>query len=219
MEQSIRYEIKLNPHQRSAIESIHKLNQACQVDQAHVDHVTQISLQLIDELFYLHGFGEKEFFLQQCSALLHDIGHSRDNKNHHKAALEIILESPILNLTPKERLIIGSVARYHKGSLPSLNNHSHYKALSDNEKHLVCVLGGILRLADGLETTLRTDLQNIKCRIDHSHIHIDCYLKHPSDQENNNLSLPKKTDLLEMVFHRKVILHLLVNDSEHSDSL
>ncbi len=54
------------------------------------------------------------------------------------------------HFSPREREIVANVARYHRKALPK-PRHENFARLSGADQELVGKLGGILRLADGLD--------------------------------------------------------------------
>lgn len=117
-----------------------QLAKSCNFEGRHTKHVTKLALKIFDDLHNLHKLGQKENFTLLCAGLLHDFGvHTEGPKDHHKTALNIILDNPILQFDSKTRLIIGSIARYHRGALPS-TKHDYFKSLSPDEKNLVSIL-------------------------------------------------------------------------------
>ena len=119
-----------------------ELARTCESEYEHVTHVCNLTLRLFDEMVSLHDLSDEERFLLQCASILHDIGWVEGWKNHHKVALRIILETTMLPFTHRERLIIGSIARYHRKALPVLS-HDHFAALNPLDRKTVQILSGI----------------------------------------------------------------------------
>ncbi len=103
---------------RALPEKIEKAAAKYKRDHEHEKQVKTLSLKLFDDLTQLHNLGPEDRSFLQCAALLHDIGWSRGGQDHHKTTLSLILNDQDLPVNPKERYIIGSIARYHKGRLP-----------------------------------------------------------------------------------------------------
>src|SRR6185369_7896865 len=70
--------------------------------------------------------------------------------NHHKHSYHLLRHADLFGFTPREREIIAQVARYHRKSLPK-KKHTEFQRLCEKDRETVCRLGGILRLADGLD--------------------------------------------------------------------
>ncbi|MHB9130971.1 MAG: YfcE family phosphodiesterase [Armatimonadota bacterium] len=159
--------------EESIMQAVVKLAESCRYEEAHTRQVTRLALRLFDELQPLHQYGMQERCWLEYGAMLHDIGWVEGQQSHHKTALRIIRESSDLPFSAHERLIIGSLARYHRKALPA-ESHDHYASLSPEDQHLVSMLAGILRVADGLDRTHRSLIRDITCTVTAGQIHIQC---------------------------------------------
>ena len=184
----------------SKMASTLRLAQACKYDAAHCDYVTRFSLVLFDALQPLHHHGLTERCWLEMAGILHDIGWLNGRSGHHKNTLKIILNSPLLDLSNKERLIVGSIARYHRKSLPGLD-HDHFAALESSERRIVAELASFLRLADGLDHFGDQKIRDLSVEWDDNKVRLIC--KVISLFSNNHKKIPK-ADLFEIVFNRKV---------------
>jgi exopolyphosphatase/pppGpp-phosphohydrolase len=180
---------------------VFNLARSCDYDVVHTDQVTKLALQLFDDLQSLHQLGSEERFWLAVAATLHDIGWIEGWHGHHKASLRIILETPMLSFSNKERLLIGSIARYHRGSLPH-KKHDHYQALSGAERKVVLFLAAILRLADGLDRTHQALIRELTCQVTAGEVRLFCRVQKPAEDERN--SAGEKGDLFTKVYKRKV---------------
>ena len=194
----------LSTDEVTALGSVYKLAKRCNYEAEHSNNVTNFALRIFDDLINLHQFGHQERFYLLCASLLHDIGVHTDGPHaHHKKALKIILKTPILLFNQKERLIIGSIARYHRRALPSLK-HDHYRALNPQERKVISVLSGILRIADGLDYTHRARVKDLQVTFNKNRIKFLCSVGgKPVKKELQ--SAEKKSELLEISLNRKVI--------------
>jgi exopolyphosphatase/guanosine-5'-triphosphate,3'-diphosphate pyrophosphatase len=188
------------PEQQEIMHRVISLADACQYEADHTHHVTRLALRLFAELQELHQLGNDERFILECAGVLHDIGWVDGWREHHKSTLNIIMNSPILKLDSRMRLIIGSIARYHRGAIPS-KDHDHFSALNAEDQKLVKVLGAILRLADGLDSSHREIIRDIRCKIGKRTITL--FYATPSATHEEELSADEKADLLQQVFNRK----------------
>lgn len=179
------------------------LARSCGYETEHTHQVTHLALRLFDELQYMHGLGAGERFWLHNAAILHDIGWIQGQKKHHKTALRIILDDPTLLFDDRERLIIGSIARYHRGALPK-KKHRHFSSLVPSERKVVRALGAILRVADGLDRTHQSIVKDVSCEIMEDQIIIRCSVSHPSEADRQ--AALGKGQLFEKVFKRKPII-------------
>jgi CHAD domain-containing protein len=171
----------------------------CHYEEQHAHHVTHLALRLFDAMQPLHGLGAQERFWLECAALLHDIGWVEGQRQHHKTSLRLILESPLLPFETRERLLIGNVARYHRRALPS-SAHKPFAALKPADQQCVRVLAGILRVADGLDRTHRSVVQDVAYEVLPEQIVVRCTVE--ADAEAEYLSARAKGRLFEAVFQR-----------------
>ncbi len=126
-------------------------------DPAHTQLVTKFSLELYDALQVTgvvparNAGAVSPRDLLQVAALAHGVGHGGRDKACHKVCGRLLqkLEVPP-DWSATDLLIAALVARYHRGSLPT--TRKSYVALSSEDKHLVDSLGGMLRLADSLDS-------------------------------------------------------------------
>ncbi len=197
------YDQQITPEQQSALESVLALAKACDFEVAHTLQVTRLALRLFDELLPLHGLNSQERFWLLAGSLLHDIGWVEGWKSHHKTSLSIILKSPLLTLDNRERLIIGSIARYHRKALPDIK-HDHFAALAVDERQVVSYLAGILRIADGLDRSHQSVVQDLHAAVTAREITVFCQCDQPAYEEEQ--AALKKGDLLENLFHKKLII-------------
>ena len=150
-----------------------KFARQCQYEAEHAHQVTRLALRLFDLLRALHGLGASERHWLEWAGLLHDIGWIEGQPQHHKTSLQLILKSALLPFSARERLLVASVARYHRRGLPS-NKHRHFAALDAADKQRVRTLAGILRVADGLDRTHRSLIQDLTCDVAPEQIVIRC---------------------------------------------
>ena len=140
---------------------------------------------------------QEERYWLECAAILHDIGLSRRNKGHHKASLRLILNDPRLPFTLKERLIIGSIARYHRKAPPN-KNHFNLAQLSKTEKEKIALLSSILRLADALDYSHKSVVKSVNMRPFPNNIVVECVVT--GDYTLEEQSVKNRKELFEKIF-------------------
>ncbi|NIA21324.1 MAG: HD domain-containing protein [Anaerolineaceae bacterium] len=187
------------------LKAVVNLARRCHYEQQHAHQVTRLALALFDELQSLHDFGQDERFLLQCGAMLHDIGWTQGQRRHHKAALRIIIEADALPLGKRERLLVASIARYHRKALPG-NRHEHFAALGPSDQQRVRVLAAILRVADGLDRSHQGLVRGLACEISPERIVVRCDAPGPAAPEVR--AATAKGNLLEDVFGRKLLIDM-----------
>ena len=182
-----------------AMEAVLTLARSCHYEQEHTHQVTRLAVQLFDQLKDLHGMGPQERLWLQYGALLHDIGWVRGQQAHHKTALTLTIGDPGLPFERRERQIVGLIARYHRGSLPD-PRHKYFGSLSPADQHRVCVLAGILRIADGLDRGHLSVVGALACEVSKQGIAIVCDADGPAQEEAS--AAKKKANLLERIYER-----------------
>ena len=198
---------ELDRKQTGQLKSAYELAENSHYDQPHAQQTAFLSLRLFDELNPLHELGSAERFWLLAAAILHDAGIATEGRHsHHKTALFMILNVRSLKFNEKERLLIGSIARYHRKSLPTIR-HDHFAALSSDEKRSVSILSGILRVADGLDFTHNQRISDLDCKIDLRKIRIDCKVSQPP-AKLERLRAMEKSKLLSEILHRDIRITL-----------
>ena len=104
---------------------------------------------------------------------------------------------------PREREIIAQVARYHRKALPK-KKHESFARLVTQDRLLVKRLGGILRLADGLDRRRNSLVTALDCSLSPSTFMIR--LEGEGDISVELFGGKSKGDLFEEAFGRKLVL-------------
>ena len=169
----------------------------------HSDHVTKLALQLFDALEPWHRLGPRERELQQCSALLHDIGWSQtvEGRGHHKKSARLILREKWRHLSPEEVEIVSQVARYHRKSPPK-PQHKEFHALTPAAQRKVMILAGILRQADALDRMHIQKVAAVRARVSNEALVVEVKSTQPWPEER--AIFEKKRDMLETAAMRAV---------------
>ncbi len=176
---------------------------ACGYEAGHTRQVTRLALELFDQLQPLHGLGGRERLLLECASLLHDIGMAGDLAGHHKRAMKMILANERLGLDQRDRLVVANVARYHRKALPS-RRHVNFRRLSESDQALAAMLGGILRLADGLDRRHVSAVRSVKCKMAPDRLTILCRCR--GDAAEDLAFGRRKSDLLASRICRQVTI-------------
>lgn len=191
----------VEPHDDLVLNAVLDLAKTCESEYEHVTQVSFLALRIFDDLKSLHGLDAADRFILQCASILHDIGWIEGWRSHHKIALRIILETPMLPFSHRERLIIGSIARYHRKALPN-TSHDHFAALNLEDRKTVQMLSGFLRLADGLDRSHARRIKDVKCSIKKGFICLDCFSDSLAKEEQEGGI--KKADLLSLMLDREI---------------
>jgi exopolyphosphatase/pppGpp-phosphohydrolase len=186
-----------------AVTSSRRIAEKYWPDMQHSETVTKFSLELFDALQKLHQLGARERCWLECAAVLHDVGLSQGTKAHHKSTLKLILNDTQFPFTSTERQVIGNIARYHRKGCPKNSNYN-FMSLSRELRRKVTMLASILRLADALDSSHGSIVQNVEVQVNFDNVTIlGLVVVNPILEEQD---FNKKKDLFEKTFAEKMVL-------------
>jgi exopolyphosphatase/guanosine-5'-triphosphate,3'-diphosphate pyrophosphatase len=139
--------IRLDPEEYAAVERV-LASSAWAL--GHVHQVAHLAGRLFDALRPYHACGRDAERMLVAAALLHDVGYPTDPDRHHKVSARLIRTMLGPPFEPAQVELIALVARYHRKGCPKLR-HRRYGALTPDDRRTVNWLGGMLRVADGLD--------------------------------------------------------------------
>lgn len=177
-------------------------------DPSHPIEVRRLSMMIFDEVNdEIASFSNRQRKYLETAALLHDIGYYVESKGHNKHSMKIIIKHGIRGFDDLETQIIGCIARYHRGSLPDKEEHDYYNNFDKKTRKLVKRLGGILRLADGLDRAHLGLVKLIKINYDEENEIAEFYLTPNTPEFRPDItSAIRKRDLFEIGFKVQTIL-------------
>ena len=167
---------------------------------SHPKEVRRIALMIFDEVsrkIFEMPQSEKKYL--ESAALLHDIGYFKEAKGHNKHSMKMIVKEGLKEFSPLETKIIACIARYHRGSLPDKEEHEIYNTLEKHERKIVKRLGGILKLADGLDKAHKSIIKNIKIDYDFQNSVAQIFLMTNGESLDISAAI-RKRDLFEIGF-------------------
>jgi exopolyphosphatase / guanosine-5'-triphosphate,3'-diphosphate pyrophosphatase len=132
-------------------ESVENLAHRFNTDPDHVARVAALSLAMFDGLGQagLHAYGAEERELLWAGCLLHDIGTAIDYDDHHRHSHYLVLNAGLPGFTPRELVLIGLIARYHRKGDPDGSELGDLARKGDDDR--LRLLSGIIRLAEQFE--------------------------------------------------------------------
>lgn len=178
-------------------------------DKAHSHHIAKLANQIFDQTLAIHGMTDQERELLEYAAILHDIGYHIAHNNHHRHSLYLIKNSEMPGFTGNESAVIATVARYHRGSMPTgardakaRREHEDYLSLSPQSQQTARRLAAILRIADGLDRSYqqKVDAVHSKVRGDQ----ITFYLESNEDCELEIWAADRKAEWFRKLFRVSV---------------
>jgi exopolyphosphatase/guanosine-5'-triphosphate,3'-diphosphate pyrophosphatase len=185
------------------VDNAWKFAKRCGLDFEHYSQVTRLALKFFDGLKEVHQLSERERCWLECAGILHDIGLSVGRQRHNKESAKIILHDTKLPFTSLERQIVASIARYHRKGLPK-NRHYNLAALDQAIIQKVKVLSGMLRVADALDYTHQSNVENLELKVSSKKIIVTCFSKTQSILEEQAFN--KKKDLFENFSGKQLVL-------------
>ena len=191
------------PRPRNWRDRVLEFARYCHHDEEHSLQVAKLAMGIFDTLAYMFSFGDKERQMLEAAALLHDVGYFISYSGHHKHTYHLVRHADLFGFTPREREIIAHVGRYHRKSLPR-KKHESFARLTSQDRLLVRRLGGILRLADGLDRRRTSVVTAIDCSLSSSTFLIR--LESEGDISVELFGGKMKGDLFEAAFGKKLIL-------------
>lgn len=153
-------------------DSLERMADAFEEDRGHVEHATELSLELFDQLHELHGLAGNERELLRAAGLLHNVGLFISHGSHHHHSYYIIRNSDRLTgYTEREIAVIALVARYHRRSGPK-PSHEAFVELSQADQQIVRWLSSLLRIGIALDRTRSSLVANVTTDFDAEQITI-----------------------------------------------
>ncbi len=188
-------------------------------DFAHSERVAGLALQLYDGLLAsgwqpaVDAISARSSLL--AAALLHDVGKSKGEKGHHKTSFDMIrAHGNPLGWKPADLQRAATVARFHRGALPT-RKHSALRDLLPDEQKATIQLAAILRLANALDAGHDGHIRRL--RIETSHIRTkgnDALIiaaEGYSPLSSSAQTIAAERHLLETVLHRPVVVRSMKN--------
>lgn len=185
--------------------SVLSLARRCHAPEVHSLHVAGLALRLFDQTKRLHGLGDMERAWLEYAAMLHDAGYLINPRQHHKHSYYLIKHSALAGFAAEEIELIANVARYHRRALPD-TKHEGYGGLSARRKRTVRILSAFLRVADALDRTHFSVVDNLDVRLGKP---MTVVLRVSGDAEFETWAAKGRVDLLEQVFRRPVAFRVI----------
>ncbi len=183
-------------------DSVKEFAISCHVDEQHAAHVAGMALTIFDALKVPFGLNASDRKLLESAAILHDSGYFISYSSHHKHSYHLIRHAELFSFSPRDRELIAQIARYHRKSLPK-RKHDAFQGLKEKDQQTVSRLGGILRLADGLDRRRNSLVQAVSCQFGDTAVTIR--LTSVEDVSVEIFGANAKKDLFEKAFGSTVV--------------
>lgn len=176
---------------------------SCHHEEEHALQVAKLSRDLFSAVATPFSLDDKARQMLEAAALLHDVGYFISYSDHHKHTYHLVRHADLFGFTPREREIIAQIARYHRKALPK-KKHESFARLNHSDQLLVMRLGGILRLADGLDRRRNNLVTALDCSLSPSVFRVG--IKGGGDVSVELFSGKAKGDLFAAAFDRKLLI-------------
>ncbi len=143
--------------------SVLNLNRVYGYAGPHADHVAGLALQLFDQTRRRHGLGPAERDWLWAAAQLNDLGSVINPQDHHRHSAYLIRNAGLPGYSHREVALISLLCIFqHKGK----SDQEQFAALLEkgDDKRLA-VLGGLLRLAEALDSSRTQDVSAVRLTV------------------------------------------------------
>jgi exopolyphosphatase / guanosine-5'-triphosphate,3'-diphosphate pyrophosphatase len=185
-------------------ESVQNLAHRFEHDRKHDLHVWALSRAMFDGLAAagLHDLGPPERELLWAACLLHDIGVAVNYDDHHRHSYYLTLNAGLPGFSPRELILIGLVARYHRKGEPDTSALGDVAQPGDDERlRLLC---GMIRLAEQLERSRDQAITDVHVSARNGAVALDASTNPSLDATVPIWAARRNADLLEEALGREV---------------
>ena len=193
-----------------AMASVRELATRCRYEKSHSEHVAGLACGLLRALADQRAVREamrhepRAATLLEAASVLHDIGMIVGYAKHHKHSRDVILGADLQHVSRRDKLILANIVRYHRRVGPR-KTHAAFAALTPKDQHLVRVLAGVLRVADGLDRSHESLVTSAGVAFKKTTVTITAAPRNPADRLSRELRAARsKSDLLASVLDRKI---------------
>lgn len=133
--------------------TIEELCERYDVHMPHAEHVAQLSSELFTITQALHNLDAQYADVAYHAGLLHNIAFAGGVRRHHTRGRDILLTTPLRDLSDPERAIIAVTTAFHRKRWKDsrLETEASYTALSPELQEVAGWLSALVRIADGLD--------------------------------------------------------------------
>ncbi|MCK6477299.1 MAG: Ppx/GppA family phosphatase [Phycisphaerales bacterium] len=184
--------------------------QRSRAEQPHSSHVAALAMRLHAELVRCARASQirkgrwcrrRSAAILHAAALVHDTGIAISYKGHHKHSETLVTFNGLPGVKPGIAELVAATARYHRRACPS-KKHAVYGSLDKKDRRLVRMLGGILRVADGLDRSHRQVVTDVRASVQEDQLRVVAI---SADEPTAELAAAiKKSDLLVKAAGRPV---------------
>jgi exopolyphosphatase/guanosine-5'-triphosphate,3'-diphosphate pyrophosphatase len=133
-------------------------------DRAHAVRCAAFAGTLFDALAEALALSDDDRQLVLAAALWHDVGHAREARDHARKSFDMIAATHLPEFPSSRRLIVASVARYHRRLLPNIE-HAGFGEMTPADQRVVRRLSAICRVAVALDASQRGVVDDVQIDI------------------------------------------------------
>lgn len=150
LERNIAVARRLGDERTRRFDAAHELARRFGESDVHENHVAALALQLFDGLADVHRLEPADRDALFAAALVHDVGRSIAASAHHKHGAYIVRNAGLTGWRPEEIELVAALVRYHRKAMPKAT-HPEFANATLAQRRKIEILGGMLRVADGLD--------------------------------------------------------------------
>ena len=136
------------------------------VDEKHVEHMVNLSIQLFKQLRVLHKFPRQYLKVLKIAATLHDCGQRIKYYNHQRHSWYMILNANLYGVSHRDIVLAAFTACCHKKEDINILDWNRYRdILNEDDIEIVKRLGVMLRIAESLDRSMSGTIKSINCDI------------------------------------------------------
>lgn len=155
--------IKDKSFNKRLIKNFYYYGKKYNLDESHSRQVSYFADKLFNLLEDIHSLGEKERFILEASAILHDVGYYIDIHNHHEHSAYIIQSFNLPGYNKKDINLISIISYMHREK--KIKSDERLAQLSTDEFLTVKKLIALLKIADALDASHMQMIQDIEVSI------------------------------------------------------
>ncbi|HEY2844476.1 MAG TPA: Ppx/GppA family phosphatase, partial [Bryobacteraceae bacterium] len=148
----------------------------------HVRKVAELACMLFQSLRPLHKLPLAKGRLLEAAANLYNIGHFVNESRHHRHSMYLVVNSDLPGFDDRERLVIATLCRYHRKSMPQLS-HQTFQALLPEERNCVALLTPLLRLAVALDQSQEQRVDRVEATLQPNAVELRLFSERDVDIE------------------------------------
>ncbi|MDI9484341.1 MAG: Ppx/GppA phosphatase family protein [Bacillota bacterium] len=137
------------------------------LDENHLRRVSNLAVILFDQLMTLHNLGSYERRLLLLAGLLHELGAVVSVESLEKHTLYTVLNSPLLGLTQRDRVLIAFLAASHNGFFfGSLQDYVEHGPIEPEDIQRIKALAPLLQIAHSLDRSRTGVVTNLQAHVE-----------------------------------------------------